>query len=393
MPPEQNQPQNQEKQREDNFAVQETNIQSPFPKTEEQKSPAPDNQLGQDIARILQEVTLPKRKEFQAAGDTPPTPAQPPQPSPIEMSRENPGSVKPTNETVIGDLPEIHTIKDDLHSLVAEQQMSMVKAAALEEERRARMPQEKNTTAKKRVSSGVVMKSIITGLVLVSLGVMGLFAISLVETTRNTAQDIPVPTIMFTEQTLSFPIEGLSSRELRAQLIAARAQLDLSLGAIGRLVPMVAQTTALDSPLRMATTQEFFRMLGAIMPDSLTRAFDPEFFLGFHAVNENMPILVIPVVSYERAFAGMLEWESVMNDQLTPFFTPVPAQTIDVDGTITARKFEDAVIQNYDVRLVKDSQGNVRLLYAFPTRDILIIVESPHSFVEVLSRLRAERRL
>jgi hypothetical protein len=48
---------------------------------------------------------------------------------------------------------------------------------------------------------------------------------------------------------------------------------------------------------------------------------------------------------------------------------------------------------NYDVRELKDDSGNVVLYYSFPTPNILVIAESPHSFTEVLSRLQAQREL
>jgi len=50
-------------------------------------------------------------------------------------------------------------------------------------------------------------------------------------------------------------------------------------------------------------------------------------------------------------------------------------------------------MRNYDARALKDDAGQIQLYYSFPTRNILIIAESPYTFAEVLSRLQAERRL
>jgi hypothetical protein len=60
---------------------------------------------------------------------------------------------------------------------------------------------------------------------------------------------------------------------------------------------------------------------------------------------------------------------------------------------IDERQFEDTVMQNFDVRELKDDNGDTQLYYSFPTRTILIIAESKYSFPEILSRLRADRRL
>ena len=50
-------------------------------------------------------------------------------------------------------------------------------------------------------------------------------------------------------------------------------------------------------------------------------------------------------------------------------------------------------MRNYDVRVLKNDAGGIELYYSFPTQNILIIGESPYSFTEILSRLRAERKL
>jgi hypothetical protein len=82
-----------------------------------------------------------------------------------------------------------------------------------------------------------------------------------------------------------------------------------------------------------------------------------------------------------------------MNQDLAPAFDAVPVLTTGPDGLPTARTFTDAVMLNYDVRELKDDSGNVVLYYSFPTPNILVIAESPHSFTEVLSRLQAQREL
>jgi hypothetical protein len=104
-------------------------------------------------------------------------------------------------------------------------------------------------------------------------------------------------------------------------------------------------------------------------------------------------VLVIEVNSYDRAFDGMLEWEKTMNGDLAPFFTAVPRLVTGPDGIPVERTFTDLVMRNYDVRALKDDSGAIELYYSFPTRDLLVIAESPYTFTEILSRLQAGRRL
>jgi hypothetical protein len=199
---------------------------------------------------------------------------------------------------------------------------------------------------------------------------------------------------VFAEQSLLLEIAGFSSQALKMQVAAARQTGSGSLGSITRLIPVIT-TNPVDTQeqKRQATTVEFFRALGVQAPDDLYRALDNTFFFGIHTVDRNVPILVLPVIAYDRAFAAMLNWEARMNADLAPVFTGVPDVVIGADGTPTRRVFHDAIMRNFDVRVLKDDSGAITLYYSFPTPNLLIIAESPYSFNEILSRLQAERRL
>mgnify|MGYP001602115807 FL=1 len=202
------------------------------------------------------------------------------------------------------------------------------------------------------------------------------------------------PSLIFAEQSLVFGLESQTPLEIKIQLSSARLRANLTLGAMTRVTPTVREFT--NDPAgqeRKAAAAEFMTSIAPATPPDLLRSLLPEFFFGFHAVDENVPILVLQLGSYERAFSSMLEWEKTINEDLSPLFARVLHNVRNAQGIPTLAGFEDVVIRNYDVRVLKGSRGEIRMLYAFPSRDILIIAESPHSFVETLARLRAERRL
>ena len=160
------------------------------------------------------------------------------------------------------------------------------------------------------------------------------------------------------------------------------------------VIPVVVELSDDGSAIQKpATLTEFFAAIGATAPESLMRALGEEFFFGIHTVDKNAPILVIQVESYDRAFDGMLTWESSMNGDLSPIFAAVPRLVMGTDGIQVERTFTDLVMRNYDVRALKDDAGVIQLFYSFPTRDLLVIAESPYTFTEILSRLQAGRRL
>jgi hypothetical protein len=285
----------------------------------------------------------------------------------------------------------LRTLKGDLQEIVQEKKISLVRAAALEQEKKRGVKSaDPEVPARKSRATGILFAAAL----LLILGGGALFGVYVVMQGYSAAPSTNNASILFAESTLALPLGNESPLELKRLLAQARATSGGTLGSITQLVPLVTETGTDGGALeRPATLEEFFEAIGARTSGDLTRALSNEFFFGIHTVDENAPLFVIPVLSYERAFAGMLSWEQTMNTDLAPAFTQVPVQAIGPSGLPEKRLFEDVVMRNYDVRALKDDAGEIQLYYSFPTRSILIISESPFSFTEVLSRLRAERKL
>ncbi len=333
-----------------------------------------------DMTKILSEVQLPERREFKAAADVkaapPPVPPAPkPEPAP---------QPKPKKDLPLG---SVHTLKQDLQSVVRDQKMSLVHAASLEQEKK-RIPESivVPTPASSRTRGILFTIGLLTALGFAALG-----GVYYVMTTSIGSAPPPQNSLVFAEQTYSFPLGEQSPTTVRSTLAQARNASNAALGSITRVVPTVA--TDGEPSERQATFSEFMSALGTQAPAELVRALEDEFFFGIHTVDENAPLIVVPVASYDRAFAGMLAWEKSMNADLSPLFVAVPALVLGTDDIPSERTFTDLVMRNYDVRALKDNSGTIQLYYSFPTRDLLIIAESPYTFTELLSRLQAERRL
>lgn len=292
------------------------------------------------------------------------------------------------------DVRALHTLKDDLQYVVRDKKISLVRAVALEEEKRHRGSAidehlEVQAQKQKRTRYGLFAAG---ALFFVGLLAVGAVLYVMAERTQKNAAPITAQ-VLFSEQSVPLPVDNLAPADIRREIGNARTSASLTLGAILQIVPIVqigVGSEATQAPISFGT---FLEKIGAHAPPELPRALTNEFFLGLHTVDENAPLIIIPVTSYERAFAAMLEWEKNMNSDLAPMFTPVSMQKMGVDGLPTVRTFEDTVMRNYDVRALKDESGQIQLYYSFPTRNVLIIAESPYSFSEILSRLRADRKL
>ncbi len=326
--------------------------------------------------------------------------AKPPEPA-IEASVKNvqdpnvytpPEADTQTKSVVVS----MHTLKDDLQHVVHDKKMSLVRAISLEEKRKHREghsdEDSETTTPRSRPSFGILFGAFL----LIFLGGGALLGVYTVEKARSNSGTTPVTSssILFAENSVTFPLDNRSPSALKQLLAQARTSSGSALGSITQILPTLSTTASNGNvTARAATFSEFMNALGANPPPDLIRALSSDFFFGIHTVDKNAPLLVIPVVSYDHAFAAMLTWEPALNADLSPVFSGVSAQTTDSAGLPIMRSFSDLVMRNYDVRALKDDSGQVVMYYSFPTRNVLIIAESPYTFTEVLSRLQAQRKL
>ncbi len=381
------------------------------PISAEPKKEAADGTDGvqSEIANILKGVKLPERSENASvatekkeshvfdtalgaakpdAAKVPATPAGTAAPATPETA----GEKKSITASIVS---PFRTLKDDLQGIVRDKKISLVRAAALESDKRRGQEdvigKELGTGRGSRRTFAIIFASVL----LVLLGGAAFLGVYLIESTQNSPlPQLPSSSLLFAENSVPFPLGSQSSLDVKRLLAQARNASSATLGSITRIVPVIATTNDQGQPSqRPATLGEFLQALGTRTSPDLLRALGGDFFFGLHTVDKNAPVIVIPVTSYEHAFAGMLAWEATMNTDLAPVFTPVPDQTAGPGGLPQKREFQDLVMRNYDVRALKDDAGVIQLYYSFPNRTLLIIGESPYSFTEVLSRLRADRKL
>ncbi len=365
----------------------------PVPAIEPTKNtPSATGGINTDIEKILRQVKLPERRDFKGGAD----PTQ-------ETPEKNPAvTIKPPTEAekAVADreahgqsavISSVHTLKDDLQNVVKEKKISLVRAVALEQDKK-KTDEDVQAEFGRADRRKRVMGILFATFLLFGLGVAALFGVYFVMLGHSATESQQLNSLVFAEQSVALPLENATGSDLKRRIAATRQTQNGSLGSITRIVPLEPGTTPNAQP-RLATTAEFLNAINSGAPEDVLRSVGPEFFFGLHTVDKNAPVLVIPVTNYDRAFAGMLAWENTMNADLSPAFTPVPATILDSNGIPSQRVFADDVMRNYDVREIKDDSGQIQLYYSFPSPNLLIIAESTYSFPELLSRLQSVRRL
>ncbi len=126
------------------------------------------------------------------------------------------------------------------------------------------------------------------------------------------------------------------------------------------------------------TTAQFFEILQPRVDTRFIRALEDTLMIGGVDTGTRAPFLVLKSNAFDTAFAGMLEWETFMQEDLAPFFgTPAASPGL----------FTDALAQNRSIRILRDESGNEVLIYAFVSRDTIIITNSTAALSAIVGRI------
>lgn len=129
--------------------------------------------------------------------------------------------------------------------------------------------------------------------------------------------------------------------------------------------------------LRPATSKEFFTALGTHIPRALLNSLDNAFMVGGIKTTAPEPYLIIRSYNFDELFAGLLNWEKTMIEDLSPLFGTLSA---------TSASFTDAVQNNKSTRILYDTNGKEVLLYSFISQDMVIITTSGEALSALLRK-------
>ena len=256
---------------------------------------------------------------------------------------------------------------------------------------------------------------LVGGSALIIVGVVSVFiAFQVIHNKPVVPTELFVPSLIFADERVR--ISG-SGEQLQKELLALRDR-PMHTGEVTIAYITYATTTAKGETIEQsATGGALIAALGLPAPELVLRNVLPESTVGvIRAEEETRPFFILRVSSYERTFAGMLSWENTIATDLAflfpPFTHPVtaPVPVVDVSATTTATttqsvgtstpgdlapaprapfvaRFEDEVIENHDVRILRDETGNSVLLYGYKDRQTLLLARNESAFKELLTRL------
>ncbi len=118
------------------------------------------------------------------------------------------------------------------------------------------------------------------------------------------------------------------------------------------------------------------------IPDILLRSLGNKFMLGVYSTKtgKNVPFLILTTNSYNQTFAGMIKWESTMNEDIYSLFGFKPKQT---NGS-----FLDKVIGGENTRMSVDLKGKTQLVYSFVNKKTIVVTTNEEVFKGIVSRVK-----
>ncbi|MEI8061856.1 MAG: hypothetical protein WCG97_00975 [bacterium] len=201
------------------------------------------------------------------------------------------------------------------------------------------------------------------------------------------------------------PVDGKDPVSVINYLMRAKSE-DVDLATVKEIILGSQNGTQGTSTVQKISTSEWFGRLGTHASPQLIRSLGDDYIFGVYGDALKDTFLILNVKSYDSAFAGMLSWESYMNDDIGDLIArdtstlPVAptlatstkskksATTSLVRTDITDQKvFTDRIIFNKDSRILYEPNGQSRMLYSFIDPKTLVIVSSEAGLREIISRL------
>ncbi len=394
----------------------------PPPATILPKAPSTDEKRDEVLARLKTRTAPVTAAPLQTAPTVPGTPqapstdekreevlarlkAQAPKPTatpakPIPAPMRVPPRVRPEPEPIPGippvskDVPApspIHTYKTDFSEKTRTEGASPISVLAAQADSRIPAPvalKPKRSNTPFYIAGAVIL--VIAG------GASIFFAYQIISGKPTLPQELAVSSLIFADQRVE--LTGTSDELTRG--LVNMEDLSLPDGGVAIAYMTYATTTGKKEIRIAATGGALIGALGLTAPNILLRNIAPASTLGvISAGGETRPFFLLRVTSFERTFAGMLDWEKTMRDNLAAFYPPYPTDVSPATATSTqsatttallppaSRGFMDVIVDNHDARVMKDTQGRTVLIYGYRDRETLVIARNEAAFRELLSRL------
>lgn len=291
------------------------------------------------------------------------------------------------------ELHVLETYSSDMADAVRENEMSVIKIAMAEKERREQegrivVPGESSTTKFFLIFFGII-------LVLGSIG--GLYYFTQIKS------KVVAPLVVVKEIKTIIPYDEKSAMNItdKTNISGITNIIDSEKIKIGKSksIRAILLTETINNSQELLPLKDILSLSDTNIPASISRSLSGEYMIGvFTPVikvetiandtsssdNTTRPslFLILKTSNYNITYVGMLDWEKTMKDDLKNLFSDSQSAGLGIDNS-----FRDIIISNKDARVLYNAHGEGVLYYLFTDKNTLIITDNMDTVKELITRL------
>ena len=260
-------------------------------------------------------------------------------------------------------------------------------------------------------------------------GIFGAYYLYSKSVLAPTSPGTPAPevrkSLILSDSNTSISINNLSSTDIQTRVRQELAKQQPA----NTIRELILTQTDTQNVTTQIPARDMINKMNIKAPDILQRSLTPDWMLGIYSspTAETSYFVIVTNNFYQNAFAGILQWEGLMADDIKQFLYPsnvigianAPADKFGVvsvasstassttsgtasstaSSTVTKStttgftirgQFYDRTIRNRDVREFRTIDGNVLFLYTFIDNNRLVVAGNEDTIGEMVKRLEKE---
>ena len=267
-------------------------------------------------------------------------------------------------------IPVLRTFRADMQELIKTEGVTKTSIALAEAKRRedrgeSRFPKDESDSHLGRIIF-ILLLIFAFGL---GIGIYALVGVKLpfsfMETATTTAEKV-------TTEDAIIDLSHSPREQVLADIIIAFGNTSLPPGEKRNVKFMI---TYPNEGMHAANFSEFFTAVVATpASDALLSSLNPSFTYDIYSGTIMSGVITLHSRSYANTFAGLLDWEPKMAENLIPLLRPSYYRKNIV--TLRERLFHDEKIGEFNARVLTDAEGADLLAYAFVDKKTLVLAGS-----------------
>jgi len=273
-----------------------------------------------------------------------------------------------------GNIKTVRTYLSDMADTVRANEISVIKVALAEQNKNER------ENIYRQIEGTPVKKFwwFLGGIILIGVATLGIYYLINKKTENN------IPQTVAKEETL-ISYDAITSvsdtTDLLGKITAIKNDSKTDNNGSIKFISLSKQT---NGTIEKISTKDLFSLLKFSAPSSLIRSLSDSYMIGTYMNDKPHIFLIFQVKDYSYTYAGMLEWEKTLANDLVYLFG---IDTTENKLQLAERKWQDLILLNKDARVLNNENDKPILYYLFNDKNTLIIADDEASIKEIISRL------